>query len=144
MTALPMPSRPHSPVREEGPNALTNSDASPNLASRAFQAVAASCELARELFAANDIDPTAGQIKLLGRLLLEAADQVQMGIRRTSMPDRCSYSHTRSRGAVRSVAALYPLPRGEGREAIEQWAQHVQQEALMVLQVAVDIYLEDL
>jgi hypothetical protein len=144
MTVLPMPDRPRPPVREEGPNALTNSDGSPNLASRAFQAVAASCELAHELLLANDIDPTAGRVKLLGRHLLEAADHVQMAIRNTEMPDRCSYSHTRSRGAVRSVAPRHPLPHGQGTEAIEQWAQQVRDEATTVLQVAVDLYIEDL
>jgi hypothetical protein len=144
MTVLPMPDRPRPPVREEGPNALVNSDGSPNLASRAFQAIAASCELAHELLIANDIEPTAGRVKLLGRHLLYAADQVQTSIRDTALPDRCSYSHTRARGAVRTVAHRHPLPKGQGVDAIEQWAQLVQEEAATVLQVAVDLYVESL
>lgn len=145
MTVLPMPDRTYRPpVREEGPNALTNSDGNPNLASRAFQAIAASCELAHELLVDNDIDPTAGRVKLLGRHLLSAADHVQMDIRNIALPDRCSYSHTRARGAVRTVVHRHPLPKGQGVDAIEQWVQLIQQEATTILQVAVDLYLEDL
>jgi hypothetical protein len=144
MALLPLPMRPSLPVREEGPAALVNSDGSPNLASRAFQATAGSCELAYDLLSASEVEPTPGRVKHLGRILLEAADQIQMALRGTSMPDRCSYSHTRARGALRTVATSLPLPRGQGEGALRQWAEQVRQRAQGLLQAALDLYIEDL
>jgi len=144
MTLLPLPMNKRPSVREEGPGALVNSDGSPNLASRAFQATAGTCELAYDLLAANQVDPTPGRVKLLGRVLLQAADQIQTALRGTATPDRCSYSHTRARGALRTVAPGVPLPRGQGEEALRGWADQVREQAQGLLQAALDLYIEDL
>lgn len=133
-------------VAEGKPWEPDNSDGSLNLGSYAFMASAAMAEWAFELLVARDREtaelgktepPRSGQVKNLAGHLLDIADRVQANLRADGRVDRMDASHTRARGAVRTVLPVHPVPFGAELNDILEWTDAVTAAATGVLEAAV-------
>jgi hypothetical protein len=87
-----------------------NSDHSPNVGSYAVQAAAGMVDLAVELTLAAGRVPIQRHIDWAANRLLEAADDIQAGVRADGRADRMDTSHARARGVLRTVLTFIPFP----------------------------------
>lgn len=119
----------------------------PNLGSYAVTAAVGMSEYAYELLVktrrerGRDLRPPREQVKVMAAMLLEASDAVQRAVRPDGCMDRMDNSHTRARGAVRTVIEALGVPWEQvsdppGRPA---WVQFVAEEATMLVQVGLEL-----
>ena len=106
-----------------------------------YVAAVGCCDLAYEELVKLDVEPTAGRVKLLGRLVLEAADEAQRAV--VGRVDRRAQSHTRARGAVRTVLPQHPPPIGGTEEDRLAWAYALADTAANLLAAAHDLITEE-
>lgn len=97
-------------VAEARPWEELNSDGSPNLGCYAVQAAAGMVDLAVEVVLAAERDPFPSLIRFVAARMLEAADEIQAGVRPDGRHDRMDNSHSRARGILRTVLRVAPFP----------------------------------
>lgn len=135
-------------IAEAKPWEPHNSDGSLNLGSYAVTASLGFAELAYELVierirtdaAVRGMAmeaPSFPQVRSLTRVLLRAADRVQANVRSDGRVDRMDASHTRARGAVRSVLDLYPVPWGATDEERTAWEEVLVEQGTELLRIGI-------
>lgn len=153
-------------AKEAAPYMAYNTDGRVNLGSYMVQAACGAESLAADLLRENALvnaeehnrAVAAGEIEgepvspepvnfrqaaALGAVLLDLADQVQVGTADGGRADRMSNSHTRARSFVYdAVKNRYPVPFAQGPEAQEAWKQQVIEEAVTRFKLAVRIAVE--
>lgn len=135
---------PHGPRHaEEPPFKELNSNETINPGSYRTLAGISTVEHAQEiLFSQTGQVPPIGQVKYLARILMCAADTVQARMRDDGQIDRMAGSHTRARGAVRSVTDMIPPPVGGTPADRETWLKTVIDRATEVIQVGTALAYE--
>lgn len=123
-----------------------NSDHSPNVGSYAVQAAAGMVDLAVELTLAAGRVPVERHIRWAATRLLEAADDIQAGVRADGRADRMDTSHARARGMLRTVLTFVPFPIDgatdvgivpPGRtDAVHQWHADAVNAGIALLRIA--------
>lgn len=138
---------PTGPRMAEGkPWERTNSDGSVNLGSYAITASLGMVELAYELLCQRQRETGKagtpnGELKGFARMLLDASDRVQAIIRQDHRVDRQDNSHTRARGAVRSVVESTGVP-WDSLETLDQkkaWVAFLVEQASGLLALALEL-----
>lgn len=135
-------------IAEAKPWEPHNSDGSLNLGSYAVTASLGFAELAYELVVERIRTdaavrgmameaPSFPQVRALTRVLLRAADRVQANVRPDGRVDRMDASHTRARGAIRSVLDLYPVPWGATDEERTAWEDELVAQATELLRIGI-------
>lgn len=97
-------------VAEARPWEEMNSDGSPNLGAYAVQAAAGMVDLAVEILVEAEREVTPSVVRFVATRLIEAADEIQAGVRPDGRYDRMDNSHTRARGVLRTVLRLAAFP----------------------------------
>lgn len=143
------PTRPGPRRMEAKPYERQDSDGLLNPGSYAIQAAVGMVELADEMLTAKRLrdgeqgPPPLHHVKFLAARLLQAADQVQRGMRSDGHFDRMDNSHTRARGAVRSAMVHFPFPFVGEPGALEglrnRWVDDVATYAVGLITIAIEL-----
>lgn len=145
-----IPIRRRARVAEGRPWEPYNSDGSLNIGSYEVGAAVGTVEWAHDLLVRHHRDeatetgvpfvsPPAGQVRALARRILRAADIAQALLRADGNVDRMAASHTRARGAIRSVMYGLPVPWGAPEDEIDDWVRQLGSAAAVLLRVAVTL-----
>lgn len=88
-----------------------------------------------------DANPDPKKVKAVATMLLDACDSTQATVRADGRTDRMDNSHTRARGAVRSVveATGVPFDSFTAPGGPEAWVSHLSTEAAALLNMAIEL-----
>lgn len=90
----------------------------------------------------NELPPLP-QVKMLAGMLMYASDHVQASIRDDGHVDRMANSHTRARGAVRTVIDMMPPPFGADADTRAEWLAQVIERATQIIRLGVQVAYTD-
>lgn len=126
-----------------------NTDGSPNLGSYAVTAGVGMVDLAVELLIAAERSPKRDLVRFVATKLIDAADEIQAGVRPDGRPDRMDNSHTRARGVLRTALSFMPFPvelvDDEGKvtpehvDAVHAWYGRLVPTGIALLQIGLDL-----
>lgn len=106
----PTPKRAGGRQEEARPWQELNSDGTPNLGSYAVTAGAGISGMAVDLVLAAPRRPFPSLVRFVAERLMDAADEIQAGVRSDGHYDRMDNSHTRARGILHNVLRMVPFP----------------------------------